>query len=61
MCMLSLSLVQSVFGFGGKDPARFVKASGHPDLYYVDDPEEAVEKVRPHSLLYIPHPRLPGL
>lgn len=37
-------ILQSVYGFGGKDPSRFVKASGHPDLYYVEDLEVPLEQ-----------------
>ena len=29
--------LQPLYGFGGKDPARFVRAAGHADLFYVQD------------------------
>lgn len=38
-------MLQSVYGFGGKDPARFTKAVGYPDLYFIEDLEVPVEKV----------------
>ena len=36
LATLYLSL-QPLYGFGGKDPARFVRAAGHADLFYVQD------------------------
>ena len=29
--------LQPLYGFGSKDPARFVRAAGHADLFYVQD------------------------
>eukprot|EP00884_Botryococcus_braunii_P019297 jgi/Botrbrau1/6050/Bobra.0042s0033.1 len=49
---MRLRNVEPVFGFGGsKDPARFLRAAGHPHLFYVEDPirpiEEAIEVQMP--------------
>lgn len=38
--------MQPLYGFGGKDPARFAKAAGHQDLLYVHDPELSFEQVQ---------------
>ena len=38
-------LLQPLYGFGGKDPARFARAAGHQDLVYVHDPELSFEQV----------------
>lgn len=38
--------LQPLYGFGGKDPARFAKAAGHQDLLYVHDPELTFEQVQ---------------
>ena len=38
-------LLQPLYGFGGKDPARFARAAGHQDLVYVHDPELTFEQV----------------
>jgi len=37
--------VQPLYGFGNKDPARFVRAAGHPDVFYVEDRELSVDQV----------------
>eukprot|EP00232_Nephroselmis_pyriformis_P011453 CAMPEP_0182887652 /NCGR_PEP_ID=MMETSP0034_2-20130328/20963_1 /TAXON_ID=156128 /ORGANISM="Nephroselmis pyriformis, Strain CCMP717" /LENGTH=144 /DNA_ID=CAMNT_0025021029 /DNA_START=47 /DNA_END=478 /DNA_ORIENTATION=- len=29
--------VEPMYGFGNKDPLRFVRAAGHPDVFYVED------------------------
>ena len=38
-------ILQPLYGFGGKDPARFARAAGHQDLLYVHDPELTFEQV----------------
>ena len=38
--------MQPLYGFGGKDPARFARAAGHQDLLYVHDPELSFEQVQ---------------
>lgn len=38
-------VMQPLYGFGGKDPARFARAAGHQDLVYVHDPELTFEQV----------------
>ncbi len=38
-------LLQPLYGFGGKDPARFARAAGHQDLLYMHDPELTFEQV----------------
>ena len=39
--------LQPLLGFGGKDPARFVRAAGFQDLFYLQDPELSFEQVSP--------------
>ncbi|KAK9812628.1 hypothetical protein WJX72_000897 [[Myrmecia] bisecta] len=46
--------VEPVYGAGSKDPARFLRAAGHSDLFFVDDPELNVQQ-----LLQPPLPRRP--
>jgi len=52
--MLGLCDEQAVHGFAGKDPARFIKAAGHPDLFYLEDLEVPIQQVG--YLLYPPFP-----
>jgi hypothetical protein len=37
---------QPLYGFGSRDPARFVRASGHPDLFFLADPERPFSQAR---------------
>lgn len=32
-------MAQPLYGFMGRDPAKFLRAAGHPDVYYVNDPD----------------------
>ena len=41
----SCCCLQPLLGFGGKDPARFVRAAGFQDLFYLQDPELSFEQV----------------
>lgn len=43
--VLRLKNVMPLLGFGGKDPARFVRAAGFQDLFYLQDPELSFEQV----------------
>ena len=38
-------MLQPLYGFSGKDPARFARAAGHQDLLYLHDPELTFEQV----------------
>ena len=48
----SIVLLQPLYGFAGKDPARFARAAGHQDLLYVHDPEMTFEQVRLYFILH---------
>lgn len=44
----SYFFLQAVFGgMGQRDPARFVKATGHPDVYFVEDKTLTIKEVSP--------------
>ncbi|KAL0022759.1 hypothetical protein WJX79_000193 [Trebouxia sp. C0005] len=51
---LRLKNVQPLYGFGGKDPARFARAAGHQDLVYVHDPELTFEQAVDQALPKVP-------
>ncbi|KAL3148177.1 hypothetical protein ABBQ38_014457 [Trebouxia sp. C0009 RCD-2024] len=51
---LRLKNVQPLYGFGGKDPARFARAAGHQDLLYVHDPELTFEQAVDAPLPKVP-------
>lgn len=38
--------LQPLYGFGSRDKSRFVRAAGHPDVYYLADPERPIGQVR---------------
>ena len=38
-------ILQPLYGFGSKDPARFARAAGHQDLLYIHDAELSFEQV----------------
>ncbi len=49
---LRLRNVEPMYGFSNnKDPAKFVRAAGHPDVYFVQDPELSFDQVRHISRL----------
>ncbi|KAF5837507.1 hypothetical protein DUNSADRAFT_4254 [Dunaliella salina] len=39
-------LIQPLYGFSNKDPAKYIKAAGHPDLYCLQDKELSIEQLR---------------
>ncbi|KIY93241.1 Transcription initiation factor TFIID subunit 6 [Monoraphidium neglectum] len=43
---LRLRNAEPLYGFGSRDPARFVRASGHPDLFFLADPERPFSQAR---------------
>ncbi|DBA87405.1 hypothetical protein WJX77_003935 [Trebouxia sp. C0004] len=51
---LRLKNVQPLYGFGGKDPARFARAAGQLDLLYVHDPELTFEQAVDQPLPKVP-------
>ncbi|KAF8068263.1 TAF6 [Scenedesmus sp. PABB004] len=51
---LRLRNVEPVYGFAGRDPAKFSRVATHPELMYVRDPEMSY-----HELIEAPLPRLP--
>ncbi|KAL6770899.1 hypothetical protein ACKKBF_B33155 [Auxenochlorella protothecoides x Auxenochlorella symbiontica] len=51
---LKMRNAEPLYGFSGRDPAKFLRAAGHPDVYYVDDPDVSVA-----SMLATPLPRPP--
>ncbi|KAI8476880.1 MAG: TATA box binding protein associated factor-domain-containing protein [Monoraphidium minutum] len=51
---LRLRNVEPLYGFGGRDPMRFVRASGHPDLFFKADPERSFSQ-----LIDAPLPKVP--
>ncbi|MEW5310601.1 MAG: hypothetical protein WDW38_002384 [Sanguina aurantia] len=53
---LRLRNVEAVFGgMGQRDPARFVKATGHPDVYFVEDRTLTIKEA-----VYFPLPKAPA-
>jgi len=46
-CSCSASLVlQPVYGFSSKDPAKFLRVAAHPELMYMQDPEVSFNQVQ---------------
>ncbi|KDD72085.1 hypothetical protein H632_c3890p0, partial [Helicosporidium sp. ATCC 50920] len=41
---LRLRNVEPMFGFSSRDPTRFVRAGGHPDICYVEGPILSVDQ-----------------
>jgi len=37
---------QPLYGFASKDPARFLRAAGHGDPFYIQDPELSIAQAR---------------
>ena len=44
--LLCLLCLQPLYGFGGPDPVRFLRATGFPDVFYAEDPELTIDQVR---------------
>mmetsp|Transcript_40187 Transcript_40187/g.89167 ORF Transcript_40187/g.89167 Transcript_40187/m.89167 type:complete len:753 (+) Transcript_40187:85-2343(+) len=42
---LRLRNFEPVYGFNNRDPAKYVRATGHPDVYFVQDRELSFEQV----------------
>jgi hypothetical protein len=40
------SPLQPVYGLAAKDPSKFVRATGHPDVFFVQDRELSFDQVR---------------
>jgi transcription initiation factor TFIID subunit 6 len=38
-------MYQPIYGFASNDPPRFKKASGHNDLFYIDDKDVDIKDV----------------
>ncbi|KAK2079320.1 hypothetical protein QBZ16_003011 [Prototheca wickerhamii] len=58
----ALRLRNPLYGFMSRDPAKFLRAAGHPDVYYVSDPEVSVAAVAsaplprpPVEVAVVPH------
>ncbi|WIA11018.1 hypothetical protein OEZ85_011172 [Tetradesmus obliquus] len=51
---LRLRNVEPLYGFGSRDPAKFLRVATHPELMYVRDPELSY-----HELIEAPLPKLP--
>lgn len=41
---LRLRNVEPQYGFGGRDPCRYLRAAGHADLFFVEDPVQELEQ-----------------
>jgi transcription initiation factor TFIID subunit 6 len=39
-------MYQPIYGFASNDPPRFKRASGHKDLFYIDDKDVDIKDVR---------------
>lgn len=51
---LRLKNVEPLYGFGGKHPARFARAAGFPDVFYVEDRDLNIDQV-----IEAPLPKVP--
>jgi len=41
--------LQPLYGFSNKDPAKYIKAAGHSDLYCLQDKELSIDQVCAHE------------
>lgn len=44
-CRCPAVLLQPLYGFGSRDPAKFLRVATHPELMYVRDPELNFQQV----------------
>jgi hypothetical protein len=45
LLLLLLAVTQPLYGFSNKDPAKYLRVAGHPDLVCLQDPEVSFNQV----------------